>query len=184
MEVPPPVVIDDQGPGLLLEYWHMLRRRKGTLLLIAFLGLLASVLLTLPQTPVYQARTTLEIQNLNENFLNMRNVSPTANEGAARPARNRPPDAGQYSPERIRPRAGHRQARLRTKLLAEKDKGRLSAWRKALGLPESKPSLDDRRYPAPGGREPEGSHASQHAASRNPLRFHRPAFWPPTSSTP
>src|ERR1019366_8378857 len=69
-----PMMEDAQGSGLLVEYWHMLRRRKGTFLLIAFLGLLAAVLLTLPQTPVYQARTTLEIQNLNENFLKMRAV--------------------------------------------------------------------------------------------------------------
>src|ERR1019366_3411104 len=77
LESPPmnsPMLTEDQGSGLL-EYWHMLRRRKGTFLLIAFLGLLAAVLITLPQTPVYQARTTLEIQNLNENFLNMRAVS-------------------------------------------------------------------------------------------------------------
>src|ERR1019366_8018985 len=88
LEAPPmmaPMMTDDQGSGLLVEYWHMLRRRKGTFLLIAFLGLLAAVLITLPQTPVYQARTTLEIQNLNENFLNMRAVSQTADEGAANP---------------------------------------------------------------------------------------------------
>ncbi len=63
----------------------MLRRHKGTLVLIAFLGLLSSLLLTLPQTPVYQARTSLEIRNLNENFLNMREVNPTANEGGSSP---------------------------------------------------------------------------------------------------
>ena len=76
-----PMMEDAQGSGLL-EYWHMLRRRKGTFLLIAFLGLLAAVLFTLPQTPVYQARTTLEIQNLNENFLNMRAVSAAIYAGA------------------------------------------------------------------------------------------------------
>src|SRR5208283_3701980 len=67
-------MIDEPGAGSLLEYGQMLRRRKGTLLLITCLGLLLSLLLTLPQTPVYQAHTTLEIQNLNEDFLNMRNV--------------------------------------------------------------------------------------------------------------
>src|ERR1039458_624792 len=83
MEAPPPMMLDNQGPGLLLEYWHMLRRRKGTLLLIACLGLLAALLVTLPQTPVYQARTTIEIQNLNENFLSIRDVSQTADEASA-----------------------------------------------------------------------------------------------------
>lgn len=58
--------------GLLLEYWYILRRRKGRLLIAAFLGLLGGILFTLPQTPIYQARTSLEIQGLNENFLNMK----------------------------------------------------------------------------------------------------------------
>jgi succinoglycan biosynthesis transport protein ExoP len=66
---------DDPGSGGLLEYWRILRRRKGTLILIAFIGLVAGVLLTLPQTPVYQARTALEIQGLNENFLNIKQVT-------------------------------------------------------------------------------------------------------------
>src|ERR1035441_6519253 len=86
MEVPPPVVLNGEAPALVLEYWYMLRRRKGTLVLFACLGLLAGGLLTLPQTPVYQARTTLEIQNLNENFLNMRDVNPTTNEGGGQPS--------------------------------------------------------------------------------------------------
>jgi hypothetical protein len=30
---------------------------------------------TLPQTPVYQARTSIEIQGFNDNFLNMRQSS-------------------------------------------------------------------------------------------------------------
>jgi capsular exopolysaccharide synthesis family protein len=140
-EVPPPMMTDDQGPGLLLEFWYMLWRRKGTLLLIAFLGLLGAVLLTLPQTPVYQARTTLEIQNLNENFLNMREVSPTANEDAANPLEtDLQTQVNILQSESV---LGGVIAKLDlgTKLAAGKDKGRLAAWRKALHLPESKPAL-------------------------------------------
>jgi succinoglycan biosynthesis transport protein ExoP len=70
--------VDDPGSGGLLEYWRILRRRKGTLILIAFLGLLAGVFLTLSQTPVYQARAALEIQDLNENFLNIKQVTPVS----------------------------------------------------------------------------------------------------------
>ena len=73
----PSSFIDAAGPGPWLDYWNTLGRHKGTLLLIALLGLITGVLLTLPQPPVYQARTTIEIQNLNENFLNMRDVTPT-----------------------------------------------------------------------------------------------------------
>src|SRR5688572_3128746 len=78
VEVPFSNAFEDSAPSQLLEIWQILYRRKGTLILIVFLGLLTSLLVTLPQTPIYQARGSIEIQNLNENFPNMRNVSPTA----------------------------------------------------------------------------------------------------------
>ena len=83
MDMPFSEVFEEPGPGPLHEYWQIIRRRKGTLILIVFLGLFLSLLLTIPQTPVYQARGSIEIQNLNENFLNTRNVSPTADGGAS-----------------------------------------------------------------------------------------------------
>jgi len=49
-EAPFHEVIEDPGASLLLEYWDILRRRKGTLVVIAFLGLVSSLLLTLPDT--------------------------------------------------------------------------------------------------------------------------------------
>jgi capsular exopolysaccharide synthesis family protein len=67
---------DPESGGGLLQYWQILRRGKWTLVLLAVLGVVAAVLLTLPQTPLYLARTTIEIQPLNEDFLNMRQVSP------------------------------------------------------------------------------------------------------------
>jgi len=42
-----------------LEYWQILRRRKGAFLFIAFLGGLSGFLITLPQTPVYQTHTSV-----------------------------------------------------------------------------------------------------------------------------
>ena len=81
-----PEFLDEAGPGLLVEYWEMLRHHKGTLAVACFLGLLLSLLFTLPQTSIYRARASLEIQNLNENFLNLRDVSPTTNEGSSSPA--------------------------------------------------------------------------------------------------
>jgi capsular exopolysaccharide synthesis family protein len=70
----------DQQPGTPLEYVRILTRRKGTLLVFALLSSLAALLFTRAQTSMYRARTLLEIETLNENFLNMRNVSPTAPE--------------------------------------------------------------------------------------------------------
>jgi polysaccharide biosynthesis transport protein len=137
-EAPPPVLMNSQAPPLLLEYWHMLRRHKGTMLVIACLGLLAGVLLTLPQTPVYQARTTLEIQNLNENFLNMRDVSATANEGGSDPLQTdlQTQINVLQSESVIKQVIGSLD--LSAKLASQKENSRLSAWRNALYLPDSK----------------------------------------------
>ena len=84
-----PDVIDVGGPALkrdysgLLEYWQMLRRHPGAVVLATILGGVLGFLLTLPSSRVYQARTSLEIQGLNDEFLNMRNVNPTASEGSS-----------------------------------------------------------------------------------------------------
>ena len=40
IEAPYPEVIEDQGPGLLLEYWDILRHHRGTLALAPFLDFL------------------------------------------------------------------------------------------------------------------------------------------------
>ncbi len=66
--------------GTLTEYWRILNRRKGALLLCALLSTLLGYLFTRAQAPVYRARTLVEIESLNENFLHLRDVSPTAPE--------------------------------------------------------------------------------------------------------
>src|SRR5262249_1053754 len=66
--------------GGLFAYGRILRRRKGTLFLIACLGAIAGFLVTLPQAPIYQARASLEIVGLNQNFLNIKEANPL-NEG-------------------------------------------------------------------------------------------------------
>ena len=68
----------DLPSGGLLEYWRIIQRRKGTVILVSLLGLIAGFLYTVPQTPIYQARTVIEIQGLNEDFLHMRDVNPNA----------------------------------------------------------------------------------------------------------
>jgi polysaccharide biosynthesis transport protein len=68
----------EPGPSGLGDYWEAIWHRKGTVLSAAVLSALAACLLTLPQTPVYQAQTSLEMQGLNENFLHMNEVTPNA----------------------------------------------------------------------------------------------------------
>jgi polysaccharide biosynthesis transport protein len=136
-----PEVIDGPGSSQLLEYWDILRRRRGTLVLIAFLGLLSSLLLTLPQTPLYQARGSLEIQNVNENFLNMRNISPTASEGvSSSPEFDLHTQVKILQSESVLERVIAK-LNLDNKLSRGKNNGRVSAWRDALGLPESRSVL-------------------------------------------
>jgi polysaccharide biosynthesis transport protein len=76
-------VIELPGPGLkrdysgVLEYWQMIRRHKVAVVLATFLGGFGGFLLTLQSPRIYQARTTIEIQGVNDDFLNMRAVTPT-----------------------------------------------------------------------------------------------------------
>ncbi|MFN7923984.1 MAG: polysaccharide biosynthesis tyrosine autokinase [Bryobacteraceae bacterium] len=49
----------------LVEYWQLLRNRKWTLLLFALLGVGAAYLISYRQVPVFQARTTMELQEGN-----------------------------------------------------------------------------------------------------------------------
>lgn len=80
------IAIEMPGPGLkrdyagLLEYWQMARRHKGALVVFIVLGGLGGFLMTLPSPRIYQARTSIEIQQLNNDFLGMRNVNPTASD--------------------------------------------------------------------------------------------------------
>lgn len=71
----PPPGADASG---LSEFWEPLWRRRGIVTASAILCSAAAVLIALPQTPMYQARASLEVQGLNENFLNIREVDPNA----------------------------------------------------------------------------------------------------------
>lgn len=67
---------DPETESSLLLYWRILRRGKWTLALAAYAGVVGAVLLALPQTALYQGRTSIEIQPLNEDFLNLRQMAP------------------------------------------------------------------------------------------------------------
>jgi len=76
---------DESQPGLLIEYWQIIRRRRGVLVLTALLGTAAGFLLSISQRQVYQARGSVEIQDLNEDFLNIKQVSPLSDSSSLRP---------------------------------------------------------------------------------------------------
>jgi capsular exopolysaccharide synthesis family protein len=79
----PNVGADDLNAGGLSYYWFILRRHTGLWILFAFLGALLGVLVAVPQTPVYRAHGSVEILDLNENFLNLKQATPVAENGAA-----------------------------------------------------------------------------------------------------
>jgi succinoglycan biosynthesis transport protein ExoP len=134
-----PDSVDAPPTGGLLEYGRMLRRHKGAMILISFLGVLAAVLITLPQTPVYQARASLEIQDINKEFMNLKQVSPVSENS----------DSSALSDMETQIKI------LKSDLLAERTlaklkistaaglnlkESRLATWRRALHIPESEPS--------------------------------------------
>ncbi len=140
IEAPYAEVLDEPGPGLLLEYWDIIRRHWTALMVAAFIGLLAALLFTLPQTPVYRARASLEIQNLNENFLNMREVNPTTNDpGSSPPEYDLQTQVQILQSESVLDRVIAR-LNLAQRFAAERQRSRLSAWHKLLGLPEPRPA--------------------------------------------
>jgi len=133
---------EEEASDGLVTYWRVLRRHKGVLLLAATLGAITGVLVKLPETPVYEATAAIEIQGLNDDFLNMRSLTPTA--------------SGSYDPSyEIQTQVREMQSRALMERVVKKmntveqealtvDTGRISAWRKALHLSEPKPpSVED-----------------------------------------
>jgi polysaccharide biosynthesis transport protein len=122
----------------LLGYFQILSRHRGALLVTAFTGALAGLLIVLPQTPLYQARVSLEIQGINENFLNMKDFSPTSGGSFSYP------DFDIQTQVRIL-ESHSLAARVLDTLGIEKqselarDSGRLSTWKGALGLSSAQP---------------------------------------------
>jgi succinoglycan biosynthesis transport protein ExoP len=72
------------APGYesFLDYWNILFRCKTTLLGFALAGLLAAIVISLVQTRVYRARTSLEIQDFNSNFLDIKGADPNDSAGS------------------------------------------------------------------------------------------------------
>ena len=123
--------------AFVLQYWHTVLRSKGTLFLFTLVGFALAALITMQQMPIFQARSTLELQSLNEHFLDMKSSGPTM-------------DMPDYSPDGIvqtqikilqsntlMKRVVQKVASAEGKASAE-PASRFIAWRKVLGLPDTK----------------------------------------------
>ncbi len=71
--------------GLLVGYYRMLLRHRWMISVFALVGATLAFLFCLTARPVYRARTSLDIQNLNADFINMHAVTPTSMAGSATP---------------------------------------------------------------------------------------------------
>ena len=71
--------------GLMVQYYRLLLRHRLLISAFAVVGAALAFLFCLTTRPVYRARTSLDIQNLNADFVNMRDVTPTTMAGPATP---------------------------------------------------------------------------------------------------
>jgi succinoglycan biosynthesis transport protein ExoP len=68
-----------QSDGLVIgEYWSRVRRHFWTLLAITTLGVIIGVAYSYWQVPTFRATATIEVQGMNDNLLNMKELTPVA----------------------------------------------------------------------------------------------------------
>jgi len=127
----------------VLEYLQIIRRHRGTVILFAFLGLLIAVLYTMPQTPLFRARTVIEIQNINNDFMNMRNVSPTTEDSTSNVLTDVQTQMKIIQSENLIDRVIQK-LKSQGKIAPIKNTSRFAALKKLLNLPE--PKNDDPDY--------------------------------------
>jgi polysaccharide biosynthesis transport protein len=120
--------------GGILEYWQMVRRHQGLVAVACVLGLVLGYLCTIPQKRTYQARTTLEIQGLNEDFLNMKNVNPTVSETSSMDSEVDIQTQVRILQSRALLQAAYRKMSEKKPTENFEVPDRLSAWSKALGI--------------------------------------------------
>jgi capsular exopolysaccharide synthesis family protein len=68
----------DESDSAIMEYLRILRRHRLAVTVFALIGLALGIAATAVQTPVYRAVTSLEVLNLNEDFMNLRQSSPVS----------------------------------------------------------------------------------------------------------
>lgn len=125
-----------------LQYVRILWRRKGSILVVAFLGALLGFVFLLPQTPVYRASASVEIQAVNEDFLYARESNPSSSQGNLYPELDLATQAKLLRTKALSSRTKARVAAdpsLHIKVPAD----RMTAWRKALHLPASAPPSEE-----------------------------------------
>lgn len=74
---------EEPGRGGLIEYWRTVRRHKAKLALLAVLGIAFGVLISVSQNRLYQAHTSLEIEELAPDPSEMKVAEKSSEAGAS-----------------------------------------------------------------------------------------------------
>src|SRR2546427_5941973 len=125
-------------PLVAMPVLPVLMRRKGLVILIGLAGALIGFSVTLLQAPVYQARTSIEIVGVNDNFLNTKQVKPVTESGSTSETADLQTQIKILLSDSLL-------ARVFNKLMKEivpepAATGLVSAWRRALYIPEPSPA--------------------------------------------
>jgi len=130
---------DPEVPGLdfgdsLSEILRIVRKHSALIVLAGFLGLLAGILYTLPQPPIYRSSLSLEVLAPNDDFLYSREVNPTSSMGSMFPDYDMATQVKILNTNSLQDRVV---ARLNadSSLHIKVPDDRFSAWRSALRLP-------------------------------------------------
>lgn len=124
-------------PVNLFRYLQIASRRKQILLALTFAGTVTGLLVALAQRPIYKAETSLEIENLNPNYVHITETTPE------------PITYEALSDIKTQTELFHSKAlitRVLTKLHwrpSAPDAASLRTWRNLLHMPLKSPSLDE-----------------------------------------
>ena len=118
----------------VVEYWRIFCQHKSLILQLALLGLLLALSFGFFQRPVYRAHTSIAIQDLNENFLNLKE-DPTAINSAGPAESYFQTQIQILQSESLLQRVAEKPAMAQA-LAQEEIQSRRIDWRKYLGLPE------------------------------------------------
>jgi polysaccharide biosynthesis transport protein len=126
---------DEVQKGSVIDYWRILYSWKGVLVAFAAAGVLAGILVTLPQSPIYKARTSLEIEDLNQEFLNMKLVSPIADSSSVNALTDMQTQIKILQSESLLERVLDK-LKISSAAALNPQKVEIAKWRRTLNLPE------------------------------------------------
>jgi polysaccharide biosynthesis transport protein len=125
---------EPQASQDLLDYWRIFRLQKFLILRCILLGLLIALTFSICQRPVYRAHTSITIQDMNENFMNLKE-DPTAINQGERTESYFQTQVQILQSESLLKRVMNKPL-IAESLARTETKSRRIAWRKYLGLTE------------------------------------------------